>query len=228
MTFYRCFTLDHTPAPTDLIGYFTSAIISSTRISHYPWKRFAAQDRYLMIYHGRYEFLTPFTGTELIAAVNVSGLSRFFSSREGQLSLPSGETVLRGEQDWILYDRRTQALTLWDKTWLDSWGKWHDIPSILPPPSRTKGPFHTITSGIVSADAIDNNNHVNNNIYLQWILDSLDTKTPLHTWSITYHRELRLGDPYTIEVCEEDKRIHHRIYGPEHQLAFRSTIAFKS
>ena len=123
-----------------------------------------------------------------------------------------GKPLCQGEALWCVLDKdsgrlmRTQGLTfLADDAWLRQ-----DTASELVHTTRLVKPLleNTRQTSVVPTDAdIDKNDHVNNVVYTDWILQSIALKKP-RIYRINFLHQVRLGDTIQLEIIESSTSVY--------------------
>ncbi len=157
----------------------------------------------------------PLLGEDLTIETYPAGFDGPFTFRDYHIFDSEGQPVAHAGTRWLLMNlesRRPARVPVHIRENVEV----PDPGTCLPRPDRSTltppGPAATETYFRVHYHDLDFNQHLNNTIYIRWLLDALPAALPagggLTGMDITYHHEARLGDRI-ISRCEKVATGHY-------------------
>lgn len=129
-----------------------------------------------------------------------------FQPRSFEVVDPQGDVYLQAQSLWIILEDKTfhpiNIDTVMDTDVISALGGNQPFPIPLKVPlSKGDMAFPTVTRDVLYSD-IDTNIHVNNTVYVRWVLDSLPADFLQHhklrEMILNYVQQARLGDRYNV------------------------------
>lgn len=159
-----------------------------------------------------------------------SGFERFYATRQFQMYNSKGEELAKASSLWVFLDinkRRPIRIPNYiiEKYSVTKQENFKEFSSI-----EVEGDL-LFKSGefIVAENDLDNNNHVNNIRYIEWLLIGLaerQNKYQIKRLAMNYKKELLLGDRVCTEIIEteHDNKLYHKVMTSEGLNAVAMTL----
>ena len=174
-----------------------------------------------------YRFLDlPQMGTVLHVKTWPSGTQGIYATREFQAFGEREHLVAEGTSAWLMFDLKRQRPIR-----LPDFINTIQIPSLERPIPDSFSKMHPLTSGyagkttfLANYEDLDINNHVNNAVYVDWVLRStpltIKQQATLESIALSFKAEVRAGQEVevhtaTIEV-PNGYEMHHRVVTSDH------------
>ncbi|MDG2866061.1 thioesterase, partial [Vibrio parahaemolyticus] len=126
--------------------------------------------------------------------------NKFYAFREFKMTLHNGEEIARASTIWIFVDSTTKKPKRIPEAMVNIFSKSENkmVERVIDFKKSFTLPYSNDKKIIIRKSDIDNNNHVNNVKYLEWLIESTDDKLlkthSIKDISIEYKKEVLLGD----------------------------------
>jgi len=177
-------------------------------------------------------FRIPKLGEQLTIRTHPSGFEKVFTYRDYRVWDAAGNPVAEVSSTWLCMDTQTRRMTRIPQDIRDL-----ELPpraECLPVPERSPIPFETAAhhnAYRVNWFDLDFNQHLNNVLYLQWMLESSEqsllTDYQLTEMALQYKAEALWGDEVLAEVGQrKDNTCSHRLLrtSDQKELAVGQTV----
>ncbi len=160
----------------------------------------------------------PQLGESITIETNPAGFHRLFTYRDYRVFDEQGQLIAQAASKWLLMDTQNRKFAPIPKDFIDRF-KMPDPSECLPRPD-TKLPVWRNTNRQmqfrVAWHELDFNGHLNNVVYLNWMLEALDPQIlrqgQLQQFDIIYRAEAQWQDEVLAEVQKlDDHRFLHRL-----------------
>lgn len=210
---------------TALANYIQDIAAKHAEVLGWGFEEMLQKHQYWVLYRLRMDIERyPAWREELTVETWPSGIDRLFANRDFKITDWKGEAIGNACSSWLIIDRksrRPQSPEQLQNTLPGLHGT-SDRRSLekLPP---VQGRNDRTTFPVKYSD-LDQNNHVNNGKYIQWIIDSYPgdfcARNRVVTFEINYLSESSLGEEIGIEsVCLNHSPLsyHHALFIADHE-----------
>jgi acyl-CoA thioester hydrolase len=174
--FYECDANGHLNS-TNYLRYMQETAFDASTAAGYDMKRYDQMQRYWLIRESQVEYLSPLRYNQHVAVTTwIADFRRVTSRRAYEFHLvETGELVARAYTDWVFLDTATNRPTSIPKTLVDDFYPEGSPAHFTPrrpfptPPSPPPGKFAMRQR--VNWKDIDAMHHVNNAVYMDYIIE---------------------------------------------------------
>ena len=212
--------------PLSLVHYFQEIAGIHASVLGLSVEQLFEQNLTWMLARIHYRFLRlPQMGAMVHVKTWPSGIQGLFATREFQAYLDNGDLVAEGTSAWLMFDlerRRPVRLPEVVNTIL--------IPSLERPIADTFPKMRPLPQGYSDTsifkahyEDLDLNNHVNNAVYVDWIMRStplhIKQKAILRSIMLSFKAEVVAGQTIEMQTEQTEAKagieLHHRLGTPE-------------
>lgn len=205
---------------TALANYIQDTAAKHAEVLGWGFEEMMKKHQYWVLYRLRIDMERyPSWREEILVETWPSGIDRLFANRDFRIMDGGGEVIGKAYSSWLIIDRRNKRPQS-PELLLASHPGLHrssDGPPLkkLPPVERRKSQ----PNFLVKYSDLDQNNHVNNVKYIQWIIDSYPgdfcARNRVVSFEVNYLSESSLGETVGIEsVCLNQSPLlyHHALF----------------
>jgi len=210
---------------TAIANYIQDIAAKHAEVLGWGFEEMLKKHQYWVLYRLRIDILRyPAWREEIIVETWPSGIDRLFANRDFRIADGQGRVIGNATSAWLIIDRRSRRP--------QSPESLHDTLPGLPVSTVGKSleKLPPVEGGNdrksfrVKYSDLDQNNHVNNVKYIQWITDSYPkdfcAKNRIVNFEINYLSESSLGEKIEIEsVCLNQSPLlyHHALFITDHK-----------